>query len=82
MNEKTLCFSITFHVSNVSAESDHKSGTTLLSRGMIPLNELFNKQKNFGKSTVDEMFKMASILRPRNMYTDNFGISRYLSAHY
>ena len=60
MNNKILSPFMTCNVSNVIAKNNNKSGTTLSSQSLIPLNKVFHKQKKFGTSNDDQMLKLAS----------------------
>ena len=50
---------MTFNVGNVIAENVDKS-ITLLSRSLIPINEVFDKQNQFGTSNREQGFKTVS----------------------
>ena len=50
---------MTFNGSNVIAENVNKSGKIILSRSLIPINEVFDNQNHFGKSNCEQMFKTA-----------------------
>ena len=60
---------MTLNVNNVIDKNRSKSGTTLFSRSLIPLNKVVDKQNKFRTSNVDQMFKLASNLRSRNALT-------------
>ena len=51
---------MTFNVSNGIAKSINKSGITLLCRSLITINEVFDKQNQFGMSNCEQIFKTAS----------------------
>ena len=58
---------LTFNVINAIAKTTIKVVQPLLS--LILLNEVFNKQNKFETSHLDQMFKMASNLRARDIPT-------------
>ena len=60
---------MTFNVSYVIAKNHNKSGATLLSRSLVPLNELFDMTNKIGTSNVEQIFKMESNLRSRTIIT-------------
>ena len=60
---------MTLNVNNAIDKNRSKSGTTLFSRSLIPLNKVVDKQNKFRNSNVDQMFKLASNLRSRNALT-------------
>ena len=43
-----------FNVSNVIAENVDKSGISLLSQSLIQINEIFDKQNQFGMSNCEQ----------------------------
>ena len=70
---------MTFNVGNVIAENVDKSGISLLSRSLIPINEVFDKQNQFVKlwTKVQNGVKVTF-----KKHTDNFNIGCYLSVHH
>ena len=59
-NDKIQSPFMMFNVDNVISENVDKSGITLLSRRLIPMNEVFDKQNQFGTSNCEQRFKTAS----------------------
>ena len=51
---------MTFNLGNVIAENVDKSGITLSSRSFILINEVFDKQNQFGTSNCEQEIKTAS----------------------
>ena len=66
--DKIPPLSMPLNVSNIIAENINKSGITLFSRSLIPINETFDKQNQFGTSNCDQdwvvsTFNMTSMCR-------------------
>ena len=60
MNNKIQPPLMTFNVSNSIAKNVNKSGITLLRRSLITINEIFDKQNQFGMSNCEQIFKTMS----------------------
>ena len=61
---------MTFNVGNVIAENVDKSGITLLSRSLIPINEVLDKQNQSGTSNCEQKGVKVTFKK----HTDNFNI--------